>query len=340
MLSLKNQKKLSLYKKVDDYMDVSTLEGFTLNKYITTRQKLCEAEHVQHCTLCTSFINVAKHIAENGFIQLNTAFRMTSPNIKYKSKDAKRKLLQMPLAALRINTGKKEVIYLVAKNNNLTLARSMLGNVVCEENNVSNLSKMCVRELLKAAESDAERERITFAIAQASGQSNTKLRRLYGFEDLGKRKARVEDSLREAMEIREACETIASIQEKAVLKSFGIDVESDSDIEDDESETDSEGEDMLCAVDSETTGGDMKSGPIPLPQTPGNAHLVGQNDSTGTVQKPCSTDQQENAVLISGNPEYVMDLLRSCRLNWFEFVGRVRQIIVSLRSRTRTSQTT
>ncbi len=174
-------------------MDVSTLEGFTLNKYITTRQRLCEAEHVQHCTLCTSFINVAKHIAENGFIQLNTAFRMTSPNIKYKSKDAKRKLLQMPLAALRINTGKKEVIYLVAKNNNLTLARSMLGNVVCEENNVSNLSKMCVRELLKAAESDAERERITFAIAQASGQSNTKLRRLYGFEDLGKRKTRVED---------------------------------------------------------------------------------------------------------------------------------------------------
>ena len=129
------------------------------------------------------------------------------------------------------------------------------------------------------------------------------------------------------MEIREACEAIASIQEKAVLKSFGIDVESDSDIEDDESETDSEGEDMLCAVDSETTGGDMKSGPIPLPQTPGNAHLVGQNDSTGTVQKPCSTDQQENAVLISGNPEYVMDLLRSCRLNWFEFVGRVRQIM-------------
>jgi hypothetical protein len=112
------------------------------------------------------------------------------------------------------------------------------------------------------------------------------------------------------MEIREACETIASIQEKAVLKSFGIDVESDSDIEDDESETDSEGEDMLCAVDSETTGGDMKSGPIPLPQTRGNAHLVGQNDSTSTVQKPCSTDQQENAVLISGNPEYVMDLFK------------------------------
>ena len=123
-----------MYYKVDDYTDVSILEEFTLEKYIITRQKLCEDQHGAPCTLCAGFINVAKHIAENGFLQLSTAFHMTSPNVKYKSKDAKRKLLQMPLAALRITTGKNEVVYLVAKNSNLTLARRMLGKVACQAN--------------------------------------------------------------------------------------------------------------------------------------------------------------------------------------------------------------
>lgn len=102
ILLLKSQKDLSKYKHVDDFTDVSRLEGFTLEKYIVTREKLCEAEHAPHCTLCAGLINVAKHVADNGFMRLNAAFHTTSPEVKYKSKDAKRKLLQMPLAALRV----------------------------------------------------------------------------------------------------------------------------------------------------------------------------------------------------------------------------------------------
>ena len=102
---------------------------------------------------------------------------------------------------------------------------------------------MPITDVLAAAESDAERERITYAVAATSGQSNTKLRSIYGFEDIQRRKERVENALREAREIREAVDSIASIQEKAVLSSFGIQVDSDdSDDDDEESETDTENE--------------------------------------------------------------------------------------------------
>ena len=69
-----------------------------------------------------------------------------------------------------------------------------------------------IKNVLAAAESDSERERITYAVAAESGQSYTKLRSIYGFEDIQRRKQRVENALREAREIREAVDSIASIQ--------------------------------------------------------------------------------------------------------------------------------
>lgn len=50
--------------------------------------------------------------------------------------------------------------------------------------------------------------------------------------------AKVEISLQEAKEIREAIESIANIQQKSVLLSFGTAVESDESEEDEGSETD------------------------------------------------------------------------------------------------------
>ena len=135
----------------------------------------------------------------------------------------------MPLAALQIKQHKRTVVYLVAKNTNPTLARSMLERFRSEdsEGKENYMTKTCVKELLKAAESDVERERITFALSQASGHSNKKIKELYGFQERSKRKEPVENVLAKAKEIREAMENIACIQEKALLKSFGIEVQID-----------------------------------------------------------------------------------------------------------------
>ena len=107
--------------KLDNFTDVSRLDGFTLDMYILTKEKICYEEHKQPCSGCIGLLSVTKRILDDGFINLNEAFRMSNPGIKYKAKDAKRKLLQMPLAALRITESKSDAIYLVSKETNLEL---------------------------------------------------------------------------------------------------------------------------------------------------------------------------------------------------------------------------
>ena len=75
--------------------------------YILAKEKICFEEHKQPCKACIGLISVVKQILHDGFLKLNEgSFSMSSPGIKYKAKDAKRKLLQMPLAALRIKEAK------------------------------------------------------------------------------------------------------------------------------------------------------------------------------------------------------------------------------------------
>ena len=144
---------------------------------------------------------------------------MSNPGIKYKSKDAKRTLLQMPLAALRIRESKSDAIYLVSKETNLERTRSLLKRKDCSSQNAGvQMSASLVKELLSASESKCERERLTYGIAKSSGLTHTKLRQCYGFQHLKERQYKVEKSLREIREIREAVASIANIKEKAVLQ--------------------------------------------------------------------------------------------------------------------------
>jgi len=61
-------------------------------------------------------------------MRLNKTFAVSNPGQQYKSTHAKRKLLQMPLVAVKIkaDTCRGKVVYLVDKNANLTTVRSIL----------------------------------------------------------------------------------------------------------------------------------------------------------------------------------------------------------------------
>lgn len=118
--------------KVDDFTDVSALRGFTLESYVVTKEKECIAEDTQPCKLCTRLLTVAKQIAHDGYIRLNEAFSISSPGVKYKSTDAKRKLLQMPLAAIRIKEKNNHAVFIVPRESNLELARGLLSRLDSE----------------------------------------------------------------------------------------------------------------------------------------------------------------------------------------------------------------
>ena len=70
VILLKSFKNLSNYFKVDDFTDISALEGFTLESYVATKEKICIVEHTQPCKSCTGLLAVAKCIADVGFIYI------------------------------------------------------------------------------------------------------------------------------------------------------------------------------------------------------------------------------------------------------------------------------
>lgn len=83
----------------------------------------------------------------------------------------------MPLTALKIKESKTYTIYLVSKETNLELTRSLLKRKDWGSQNTGmQMSASLVKELLSATESDAERERLTYGIVKSSGLSHTKLR--------------------------------------------------------------------------------------------------------------------------------------------------------------------
>ena len=50
--SLKSFKKLSNYVKVDDFTDISALEGFTLESYIATKEKKSAFQNIPNLANC------------------------------------------------------------------------------------------------------------------------------------------------------------------------------------------------------------------------------------------------------------------------------------------------
>ena len=203
----------------------------------------------------------------------------------------------MSLASIRIKEKNNHAVFLVPRESNLELARSLL----------SRLDSTYELDIsLATAESDAERERITYAVAASSGQSNTKLRSINGFDDIQRRKERVENALQEEGEIREAVDTIASI---AVLSSFGIHVDSGNCDEDEESETDTENEE----------GGNNRESQEDDPVKGPNGDLVVIDITHQFSLNKQITDTR------SVYSHELMDLLRACERNWFLFVEVIEQ---------------
>ena len=289
--------------KLNNFTDVSRLDGFTLDMYILTKEKIGYEEHKQPCSGCIGLLSVAKWILDDSFINLNEAFRMSNPSTrKYKAKDTKRKLLQMPLAALRITESKSDAIYLVSKETNLDLTQSLLKRKDYSSQNAGvQMSASLVKELLSASESEAERERLTYGIAKSSGLSHTKLRQLYGFQDLKERQYKVEKALREKREIREAVTSIANIKEKAVLQTFGIEVESDEDLEKDERE---------CAWNAAENTSVSKT-----------VH----DRFVGDMAHQFSLSTEITETTCYQNSQQLMDILKSCEPNWFSFVEVIKE---------------
>ena len=83
------------------------------------------------------------------------------------------------------------------------------------------MTKDHLGQLLSLAQTDRERECIKYAVFKTSGLSASAAQKFYGFSDMTRRADRVERAIEEAQRIREDIQSLAAIQDKAIL-SHGI----------------------------------------------------------------------------------------------------------------------
>ena len=162
----------------------------SLVEYIQARQRFCSDSHVQPCSPCTRMLEVAGTIRKVGYYRLSNTFRHVSPGVTYSAEHARKKLLQMPLASVRIGKAcdGKSFTVLVERFPGIessTISHLLNGLVeVSKMHNPKHTKKSCVKMLLSLAQSDRDRETLRYAIFKASGMSQTEARRWYGFEGM------------------------------------------------------------------------------------------------------------------------------------------------------------
>ena len=103
-------------------------------------------------------------ILENGFVLLAKAFRSAFPNVTYHTENAKRWVLKMPLAALRVvcpKSGLSEVyLFEYSKGVNYQQFLCLLNSFHLEKTTKKlSMTKQQLKNVLSLAQSDRERER-------------------------------------------------------------------------------------------------------------------------------------------------------------------------------------
>ena len=323
---------MSLHEKVNDDIYVSKMEGMSLVSYVKVSSFVCNERHTQPCTNCEGKIKVAEYVLQHGYIKLSDAFKMCSPHVtKYSAKDARRKLLQLPLAAIGAGDPKNGTyaLYLVKKDNNasLSLLQSLLNKLLdaSHKNDSSqNITKEEVKRLLDLAESESEKERLKYSIVKSSGLSSSKAKQWYGFQDVNRRIVKVQDAAEKAHNIRVAIERIARIKEQALVEALGIALSSEGETSESESEEESENPESTSEIIQSKTSSVLENSAFSASVKVSE----GENFScgSGTADGNCELDQKNGAKLL--------DILRKCDLNWLQFKSVARESMKGVPSET------
>ena len=120
------------------------------------------------------------------------------------------------------------------------------------------MSKEQMKKLLNLADSEAERERLRFAVVRGAGMSTKKAPSVYSFRDMTTQTKKVLDAAEEAQDIKECMLKVVRLEDKALLQGFGVD-DSASEESEPESETDVDSDDTSGMLDGVTNGNQSRN---------------------------------------------------------------------------------
>ena len=219
-----------------------------------------------NCKECPAMLHVANIVLHDGYITIKSAFTESFPSVEYNVTYARRRLLQMPLACIRVEyrAGVSDCFLIECyPNANYSSIQALIKSVM-QKNSSSNsnpISKDVVKSLLSLCQSDRKHECLRFTVFKASGLSATQIRKQCGFESMTERSKVVEDTLQHAKYIRESIDKFAKSKDHSMLKALGV----PSDAVDSDSSTDQSTDDEQSADDLSESDQQMESVQYDLP---------------------------------------------------------------------------
>ncbi len=170
---------LSNYEQQSDSVSVSKFNQLSLEEYCQARKAYCSSYHKNSlCLDCTNMIKAAEIILEVGICTLSSVFRTVFPDVTYHTPYAKRRLLQMPIVAIRIqepSSGRAEIhiMELISGVDYLKLGHFLNACAKKKSTPTPSMSKAELKELLHLAQSDKERELVRYTAFKASRLTKT-----------------------------------------------------------------------------------------------------------------------------------------------------------------------
>ena len=340
--------------KKDDGVYQSLIDELSLNDFIEARQEYCTSKHnVENCSKCIGLLGSARDVLELGIVELSILFKKHFPDINYVASKAVRRLMQLPVVVvcLKLKGPGSQVLFVTESKRNVDYKSYAEWLKKLEPSKVKQgLDKETLKALCDLATTEKDRSLIKYAICKAQNLGANQARNQYGIQNFKLLDEKIQKALSKAQEIRQAIMYLASVQDKAVYTSFGLEYEdddqcstsSDDDFADCEWESDEDSQNIedfperLQAPDADPLGCENASvmeSRISLAtdsrvdQTDSQIiDTTKQNDhSTGTIIDPdAALQKKQNIVMDAPSFEHLLYILREVNLNWFALVGELK----------------
>ena len=313
--------------------------GITLLQFIKARAAYCSQNHDVGCLECDLLILVAKDIIAAGVVDVAATFRKYYPSLKYKSYNAKRRFMQLPVVVFEISAqgkGSQRLVMLEqqAGVDYITFV-SLFHKLIPSDNVALGLNKEILNTLCQLASSESDRKLIKYAACASRNVSAKEASGIYGISSYNRLKSEVEGALQKACEIRNEVLEIAAVEERAFLRTLGVDISSSS-----ESEVDLEAS-SSCEWTSHSEEFDTENGDISKRHSDGKpfdsdaltlySHTEEMTaEDTGLQLDPDTGPNKEvvpSQVFTPPSNDHLALLLWEHKLNWFAFVHKLTLLI-------------
>ena len=145
---------------------ISQINNLTFSEYCAARTHYCNINHSTVCKAgCSSMIQAAQMVLNGCIVPVSVVFKKPFPVSTYLSSNAKRRLLQMPLVALRISKSEHQSdLYLMEKIDGFNYEKLVESLRVQMIDNGNRITRDELKQLIAITQTEREKELIRYAV--------------------------------------------------------------------------------------------------------------------------------------------------------------------------------